>query len=112
VCHGSPADQLHRVCLIRSDGNVVKSFGGPKGSDSQHINTPAQMAVDRSEFAFVVDHNNSRVLLLSSQLTYVREVMSCEQLKWMSLRVHLDSDRGRLYVGVNEYNNDKFTAGR
>ena len=38
VCHGGFVDRLHRVCLIGSDGSVVKSFGGPKGSDNQHLN--------------------------------------------------------------------------
>ena len=28
VCHGLPADPVHRVCLIGSDGHVVKSYGG------------------------------------------------------------------------------------
>jgi len=112
VCHGEVADQIHRVCLIGSDGSVVKSFGGPQGSDSQHMDVPAHMAVDRNEFVFVVDVNNHRVLLLSSQLTYVCDVVSGEQLKWRPLRVHLDSDRGRLYVAVNELKGSKYRAGR
>ena len=113
VCHGNRNEPLHGVCLIGSDGSVVKSFGGEKGSDSQHLNTPPQMAVDRNEFVFVADLNNYRVLLLSPQLTYVRDVVSCEQLGgWMPIRVHLDSDRGRLYVASNEYKDGEYTAGR
>ena len=112
VCHGLPADPLHRVCLISSGGSVVKSFGGPKGSDSQQMSVPLQMAVDRNEFVFVVDVNNRRVLLLSPLLTYVRDVVSREQLKWQPYRVHLDSDRGRLYVADNEYKDSKYTAGQ
>jgi len=110
VCHGDA--QLHRVCLIGSDGSVVKSFGGPPGSGSQQMNMPVHLAVDRNEFVFVVDMNNDRVLLLSSQLTYVRDVVSREQLRWKPIRVHLDSGRGRLYVADNEYKHSKFTAGR
>ena len=30
VCHGRLQDSLHRVCLIVSDGSVVKSFGDKK----------------------------------------------------------------------------------
>jgi len=112
VCHGNLADPLHRVCLIGSDGSVVKSFGGPEGSGSQQMNVPFHMAVDRNEFVFVADLNNRRVLLLSSQLTYVRDVVSREQLKWKPVRVHLDSDRGRLYVADNEWKVNKWTAGR
>ena len=101
VCHGDTCDPLHRVCLIGSDRSIVKSFGGPQGSGSQQMSVPLHMAVDRNECVFVVDENNCRVLLLSPQLTYVREVVSREQLRWKSTGVHLDSDRGRLYVEDN-----------
>jgi len=109
VCHVFPS---HRVCLIGSDGSVVKSFGGPKGSGSQQMNVPVHMAVDRNEFVFVVDMNNRRVLLLSPQITFVREVVSLDQCQWGPKRVHLDSDRGRLYVTDNEFKDGKYTAGR
>jgi len=70
------------------------------------------MAVDRNEFVFVADMTNRRVLLLSPLLTYVRDVVTREQLRWAPLRVHLDSDRGRLYVALNEHKDGKWTAGR
>jgi len=38
VCHGAAADRLHRVCLIGSDGQVVKSYGGLQGSGSERMN--------------------------------------------------------------------------
>ena len=67
VCHGRPDDPLHRVCLLGSDGSVVKSFGGPKGSGSQHFDTHNQF-VDRNEFSFASDMNNYRVVVLVSSL--------------------------------------------
>ena len=112
VCHGERSALLHRVCLIGSDGIVAKSFGGQEGSGSQHMNVPCHMAVDRNESVFVVDLNNCRVLLLSSQLTYVRDVVSREQCKNQPLSVHLDYDRGRLYVADSEYKEGKWIAGR
>jgi len=108
VCHGFPADPLHRVCLIGSDGSVVKSFGGSPGSGSQQMNVPIDMVVDRNGFVFVVDVYNRRVLLLSPRLTYVREI----SLGGRPARLHLDSDRGRLYVAGNEKRDDRMTAGR
>jgi len=111
VCHGNPVQQLHRVCLIGSDSSVVKSFGGPKGSGSQHVNTPEHMAVDRNEFVFVVDALKGRVLLLSPQLTYVRDVVSRAQLKWGPVRV-LDSDRGCLYVADSVFEDYNGIGGR
>jgi len=112
VCHGIPGDPLHRECLIGTDGQVVKSYGGVKGSGSQHMNVPAHLAVDRNGFVFVVDLNNRRVLLLSPALTYIREVVTREQFKWKPRRVHLDADRQRLYVADNERKDNKGTAGR
>jgi len=112
VCHGRTGDPLHRVCLIGSDGSVVKSFGGPPGSGSQQMDAPYHIAIDRNEFVFVVDLNNDRVLLLSPQLTFVRDVVSRVQLKWKPRRVHLDSDRGHLYVADNAFKDGKSTAGR
>jgi len=111
VCHGKSGDPLHRVCLISSDGHVVKSFGGPKGSSSQEMNVPIRLAVDKNEFVFVADFNR-RVLLLSPSLTFVRQVVSPEQLSGWPLSVHLDVDRQRLHVADNQYKASKFTAGR
>jgi len=112
VCHGRASDPLHRVCLIGSDGRVVKSYGGPPGSGTQQMNAPVHLAVDMNGFVFVADLNNDRVLLLSPALTFVREALSREQLKWSPQRLWYDCDRRRLYVAVNEWNDGKHTAGR
>ena len=112
VCHGVPSNPVHRVCLIDSNGHVVKSYGGPKGSGTQQMNVPAHLAVDRNGFVFVADNNNYRVLILSPALTFVCEVLSREQLEWMPLRLWLDSDIRRLYVGVSEWKDDEYCGGR
>jgi len=112
VCHGDIPDPVNRVCLIDSNGHVVKSYGGRKGTGTQQIDVPIHLAVDRNGFVFVVDLNNDRVLLLSPALTFVCEVLSREQLKWTPLRLWLDSDIRRLYVGVNEWKDDEYCAGR
>jgi len=112
VCHGRIGDPVHRVCLIDSNGHVVKSYGGPKGSGTQQMDVPYHLAVDRNGFVFVADVNNYRVLLLSPALTFVCEVLSREQLKWLPLCIWLDYDRYRLYVGVNEWKDNRISAGR
>jgi len=112
VCHGGLDNQLHRVCLIGSDGQLVKSYGGPKGLGSQQMNVPVHLAVDMNGFVFVVDINNRRVLLLSPALTYIREVVTREQLKWRPVRIHLDVDTHRLYVADVEHKDGRKTAGR
>jgi len=112
VCHGKGDDPLHRVCLVGSDGQVVKSYGGPPGAGSQQMRVPVHMAVDGNDFIFVADQNNLTVFLLSPTLTYVREVVSREQLKGKPVRMSLDVHRRRLYVADIEWKGGKYTAGR
>jgi len=76
------------------------------------MNLPVHLAVDRNGFVFVADLNNYRVLLLSPALTFVREVLSRDQLGWTPVRIWLDSDIRRLYVAVGKWEIDKYTAGR
>jgi len=114
VCHGRHDDPVHRVCLLPgsdSSPHVVRSHGGTQGSGAQCINVPAHLAVDQNKFVLVADHNNYRVVLLSPALTYVREVVSRDRLKWKPLRLFIDADRRRLYVAVNVQVGE-FTAGR
>jgi len=103
VSHGAYADPVRRVCLIGSDGHVVKTYGGPKGSGSQQMTVPCHLAVDTNGFVFVADVNNYRVLLLSPELTYVRDVVSRDQLKWNPERLFLDVQRRRLYVADSNW---------
>jgi len=112
VCHGDGPDLVNRVCLSDSNGHVVKSYGGPKGSGIQQMNVPYHLAVDRNGFVFVADLNNYQVLLLSPALTFVGEVLSREQLECAPGRMWLDSDIRRLYVAVNKLESGKYTAGR
>jgi len=114
VCHGHTGEPLHRVCLMNSGGQVIKSFyGGNKGSSSSQMNTPCHMAVDENESVFVVDRNNCAVLLLSPALRDVRKAVSSDKLKWTPYRLCLDAERRRLYVAVNErLKVGDFTAGR
>jgi len=56
------------------------------------------LAVDKDEFIYVADSNNKRVLLLSPTLSFVREIVSSDQLKWNPIRLFLDVDTRRLYV--------------
>ena len=113
VCHGDATDPVHRVCIVDTDGRVIQSYGGPKGSATVgQLNVPCHLAVDKNGFIFVADLNNRRVLLLSPTLSYVREIVSSDQLKWKPRRLCLDSDRRRLYVAENEWKDGKCTAGR
>ena len=88
------------MCKISADGrDVIKSHGGQPGSDIGQYYVPCHLAVDDNEFVFVSD--NRRVTLLSPTLDYIRQVVSCDDLKWglwMPNRLCLDIHRRRLYV--------------
>ena len=67
VCHGSFDSGLHRVCVVGDDGKVTRSYGGQHGSDVGQLNRPCHLAVDKdSQFIFVADQWNRRVVLLLS----------------------------------------------
>ena len=74
VSHGV-FDSLHRVCVVGDDGKVTRSYGGQRGSDVGQLNCPRHLAVDKdSQFIFVADWLNDRVVLLSPTLEFVRYV--------------------------------------
>jgi len=74
VSHGM-YDDLHRVCIVGDDGKVERSYGGQRGSDVGQLNGPRDLAVDKdSQFIFVADEWNDRVVLLSPTLEFVRYI--------------------------------------
>jgi len=113
VCHGGRDDRDHRVCMISADGrDIVHSHGGRRGSDIGQYNVAGYLAVDDNEFVFVADVYNRQVTLLSPTLEYVRQVVSRDQLKWLPLRLCLDTEQRLMYVADNEREEDKWTKGR
>ena len=107
VCHGSPGDSVHRVCVISPDGRrIVRSHGGMPASDVGHYDIPRHLAVNSQGFVFVAEIRNRRVTLLSPTLEYVCHVLSSNQLKWQPFRLCLDVQRGRLYVADTERKGD------
>ena len=101
VCHRDFLDQVHRVSMITADGRqIVHSHGGEKGSSIGQCYYPRHLAVDSSECVLVADYFNHRVKLLSPTLTYIRDVVTSDLLKWAPWRLCLDKQSHRLYVVV------------
>jgi len=112
VCHGGPDDPILRVCMISADGHhIVHSHGGQRGSGIDQYYGPVHLAVDNDERVYVVDIRNRRVTLLSPTLSYIREVVSSDQLKWYPVRLYLDVQGRRLYVTDIEFKDGDWTAG-
>jgi len=96
VCH-SAGLSLHRVCMVDDDGRVTRSYGGQSGSDVGQLCQPCHLAVDeKSQFLYVADRENNRVVLLSPTLEFVRYIS--EGLS-RSHKLYLHHATRRLYVG-------------
>ena len=75
VCHGYCHSDLHRVCaaMVGDDVKLSRNFGGRRGTYITELNVPCHLAVDKdSQFIFVADRDNRRVVLLSPTLEFVR----------------------------------------
>lgn len=72
LCHGMhyEVSQLHRVCQIDRDGNLLKSFGSEKGSDNAHLSSPVYLVERGGNVILVADKDNDRIILLSSKLDF------------------------------------------
>lgn len=74
VCHGDTEDQLHRVCLINANGNIIKSFGDSRGSTTSLLDYPTHLAVNKTGMIFVSEVTNRRVTILSHEFEYLSEI--------------------------------------
>ena len=96
ICHGW-GDSLHRVCEVGDDGKVTRSYGGQRGSDVGQLDSPCHLAVDKdSQFIFVTDQTNHRVVLLSPTLQFVHYISEGLSL---THRLYLHQATRRLFVG-------------
>ena len=94
VCHGH---SFERVCIVEGDGRVPHAYGGVRDRGAGRLFWPSDVAVDEdSQFIFVADQGNDRVVLLSSTLEFVRSIS--EGLSGPH-RLYLHHATRRLYVG-------------
>jgi len=90
VCHSN------RVCVVGDDGKVTRSYGGQYGSGVGQLKYPRHLAVDKdSQFIFVADLGNNRVVLLSPTLEFVCYI---EGLSGPG-RLYFHQSTRRLFVG-------------
>ena len=93
VCHGAGSG-LHRVCIVGEDGKVTRSYGGRHGSKVGQMDYPSYLDED-SQFIFVADFNNARVVLLSPTLEFVRYIEGLSEPR----RLYFHEATRRLFVG-------------
>jgi len=85
------------VCIVDGDGRVAHVYGGVWDQSAGRLFWPSHVAVDEdSQFIFVADQGNDRVVLLSSTLEFVRSIS--EGLSGPH-RLYLHHTTRHLYVG-------------
>ena len=72
VTHGRDSP-LHRVCIVNSEGRILRAYGGFKGS--YMLNNPSGVAVDKDGFVYV-DEANNRLVVLTSTLEFIQSLPS------------------------------------
>lgn len=111
VSHGDSTDSVCRICIVDTEGKIIRSYGGRRGSGRGQLDSPIRVAV--CGFVFVLDFGNRRVLRLGPSLRGAGEVISTGSagLNW-PLRMWLDDELGRLYVADNSSDKVRYIAGR
>jgi hypothetical protein len=83
---------------VNSAGDIVKSYGGSRGSQLGQLDTPLRITLDRVERIFVADFGNRRILLLNRQMLIERILLS-----WTDdgpLSVFYDRDSTQLIIAL------------
>ena len=96
VVHGQAGDAARRLLVVDESGKVQRSsmYGGCGG-----LNLPRHCAVADDGCVYLVDVSNQRIILISPDLQYVRDVCrGNEDLTWWPTRVCLDPTSKHLYV--------------
>lgn len=104
MTQGYLEDHKHTVCEMNPDGKVLKTFGAEKGLGSGNLTNPTYLAVDREGSIMIADAGNGRVILISSNFEFRRELITRSNGLYIPTRICLDEINGRLYVA--EYKRD------
>ena len=96
ICHVSASH--HRVCMIDSNGKMMKSYGGGPGSEIGEMDEPCNLEVDQNGFILVADKVNNRIIQLNESLEFIREFIPGSAGLEKPRKMHLNEDRRCLYV--------------
>jgi len=98
VTHGRRCDALHRVCVVSSDGKILQTFGGFRGSHPDLLDSPSGVVVDKDGFVYVDDEKNDRLVVLTQDLNYLHCMPGVFTKFSGTRRVNMDKERGHIYV--------------
>ena len=91
-----------------------KVFRRNKESAAGKMYTTVRLAVDPNGCILVTDMDNSRVLLLSASVDFIRELTPRRDFTkwWRPNRLCQDEQHEMLYICENEWNGETFIAGQ
>ena len=96
ICHTTATHD--RVCIIDGYGEVMKTYGGGKGSRIGQMNYPCCLAIDRNGFILVADYNNKSIIQFNASLEFIREFIPGSAGLEKPQRMHLHENTRRLYI--------------
>lgn len=80
---------------------VIFAYGNTNGSGSDRLDAPCHLHVDKLGYVMVVDRNNDRVLLLSPNLVFIRDLINGSKYDIKKpRRMCFDASTGLLYLGM------------
>ena len=99
---GRASSDLHQVCVINSEGEVLQTYGGLQGSYDTLMDTPRDAVVDKDGFVYVVEEKCDRLIVFTPQFDYIHCINSICPVKSgcskSSPRLKIDNERRRLFV--------------
>lgn len=102
VVHGWLSDNLHRVCIVSSNGTVTKSYGDSPGPCTGELDVPRRMLVV-DDSMILADEGSSRLLLFDvSSLTFIRELIQRHRPAWPHWNMALSEDSSELFVSFHK----------
>jgi len=96
VCHAGST--YHRVCIVDTQGHIVRSYGRGAGSADGQLSCPYYLSVHTSDHVFVADYGNNKVRLFSPSLTHLGDVTLTGHQLSCPYRLHYDQHNERLYI--------------
>lgn len=104
VAHGGDGEAVHRVCVVSAAGDLLRSFGGRRGTALGQLRNPRYLAVGTAAGdVLVADEYNRRVLLLSADLEFQSEFVGREDGLRYPRSVQFDQHGGRAFVADNDF---------
>jgi len=91
VTHGKGSDNLHRVCLVNSEGKILHAYGS-----SPLLDCPKAVAVDRDGFVYVIEEGTDRLLVLNPTLEFIHCIK--HDLPSGKRRLKIDNAWKRVFV--------------